>query len=76
MANMHYDPLFERKRQILPRIIERELTPRQRQVILLYYTDSLTDDAISIKLGITKQAVTRLRRRAEKRIAHYLEYCG
>lgn len=76
VENMHYDPLFERKRQVLPTIIKEELTQRQRQVILLYYVHKQTDGQIANSLGITTASVKRLRRRAESRIAHYLRYCG
>lgn len=76
MANTHYDPLFEKKRQALPMIIRDELTPRQRQVILLFYVQKHSDTQIAEKLGVTTASVKRLRRRAEARIAHYLSYCG
>lgn len=76
MENTHYDPLFEKKRQALPRIIRDELTPKQRQVILLFYVQKHSDAQIAEKLGIAAASVKRLRRRAESRIAHYLTYCG
>lgn len=75
MANTHYDPLFEKKRAILPTIIAQELTQRQRQVIHLYYVEELSDAQTANKLGITPASAQRLRRRAESRIAHFLQYC-
>lgn len=75
VANMHYDPLFEKKRAILPTIIRQELTQRQQQVIQSYYVEELTDAQTAKKLGITSASAQRLRRRAEARIAHYLQYC-
>lgn len=75
MESIHYDPLFEKKRQILPTIIKEELTQRQKQVILLYYVHKQTDAQIAEKMGITAPSVQRTRRRAEDRIAHYLKYC-
>lgn len=76
MATTHYDPLFLRKRQVLPLIIRDELTRRQQQVILMYYNQKLTDTQIAEKLSITVPSVQRLRRRAEYRIAQCLRYCG
>ncbi len=76
VENIHYDPLFERKRKVLPMIIREELTARQRDIILRYYVEKQTDDQISQTLGITTPSVQRTRRRAEERIAHYLKYCG
>lgn len=76
MATTHYDPLFLRKRQMLPMIIRDELTNKQRQVILMYYTEKLTDAQIAEKLSVTVPSAQRLRRRAEYRIARCLRYCG
>ena len=76
MASTHYDPLFARKRQVLPIIIREELTPKQQQVIDLFYFQNLTDDQVAATLGITRSSAQRLRHRAEKVIAHYLRYCG
>lgn len=75
MANMHYDPLFQKKRAILPTIIRQELTQRQQQVIHFYYVEELSDAQIANKLDITPASAQRLRRRAESRIAHFLQYC-
>lgn len=76
MGNIHYDPLFEKKRQMLPTIIQEELTQRQREVILLFYVQKQTDAQIAGRIGITTPSVQRTRRRAEARIAHYLKYCS
>ena len=76
MATTHYDPLFLRKRQVLPMIIRDELTRKQQQVILMYYTKNLTDAQIAETLSITVPSAQRLRRRAEYRIARCLRYCG
>lgn len=75
MESIHYDPMFDKKRRILPTIIKEELTQRQKQVILLYYVQKQTDAQIAEKMGITTPSVQRTRRRAEERIAHYLKYC-
>lgn len=75
VANTHYDPLFEKKRALLPTIIAQELTQRQQQVIHLFYVEELNDAQVAKKLGITPASAQRLRRRAEARIAHFLQYC-
>lgn len=75
VESMHYDPLFEKKREMLPVIIRNELTGRQQLVIELYYQKELGEDEIAGRLGITRTSVQRLRHRAEERIAHYLQYC-
>ncbi len=76
MENTHYDPLFEKKRKILPLILQDELTARQRLVIQEYYAKKQTTAQIAEKLGITPSAVLRVRQRAEKRIEQCLRYCG
>lgn len=76
MENTHYDPLFEKKRKILPLILQDELTARQRLVIQEYYAKKRTTAQIAETLGITPSAVLRVRQRAEKRIEQCLRYCG
>ena len=76
MENIHYDPEFLRKRDMLPGIIKNELTDRQRLVIVGYYEQQSTTREIARELGITTSAVLRLRKRAEARIARYLRYAG
>ncbi len=75
MENTHYDPLYSKKRKMLPIIIRQELTEKQRQVILLYYVKKQTDQQIALALGIAPASAQKTRRRAEQRIAHYLSYC-
>lgn len=76
MENIHYDALFEKKRKILPLIIQNELTDHQRRIIEEYYVHKRTTGQIAEKLGITVSAVLRVRHRAEKRIEQCLRYCG
>lgn len=76
MENIHYDPLFERRKKALPLILRQELTLRQRMVIEEYYVNQKSTAEIAGKLGITPSAVLRLRQRAERRIAQCLMYCG
>lgn len=74
MQNIHYDPEFLRKRDMLPEIIKNELTARQRCVIGGYYLRQATTKEIAEDMGISASAVLRLRKRAEARIARFLRY--
>ena len=58
----------------LRRATERELTPRQRQVLELYYGRQLSVTYISSLLGVAPSTVSRTLRRAEERLRHHLEY--
>lgn len=75
MSTIHYDPAFLKKRDLLPRIIQEELTEKQRLVIQSYYLRDATTAQIAQTMGITASAVLRLRKRAEARIAKCLRYC-
>ena len=72
----HYDPLYERRRQVLPLILRDELTQRQRLVIEEFYVKQKSTAQVAKALGISPSAAYRLRQRAEQRIAQCLRYCG
>lgn len=76
MESIHYDALFERKKKILPLILQDELTNRQRLIIEEYYVHNSSTKQIAQKLGVTPSAVLRVRQRAEQRIEQCLRYCG
>lgn len=76
MENIHYDALFEKKRKVLPLIMQEELTAHQRKIIEEYYVHKRTTREIAERLGLTASAVLRVRQRAEKRIEQCLRYCG
>ena len=52
---------------------EHLLTPRQREVVRLYYREQLQQKEIGIILGITQQAVNDALDRARRRIGEFLK---
>lgn len=63
-----------RLRRILLKVINNELTPRQKEIIMLYYYKGTDTVKISQKLGITPQAVSAVMARARMRIYRILQY--
>ncbi len=60
--------------QRLRRVIERELTQKQREIILAYYFQDKTIPEIAAERGIQKSSVSRCLKRAEKRVRLCLRY--
>lgn len=60
--------------QRLRRVIERELTPKQRETILAYYFQDMTIEQIAQKRGVNKSTVCRCLKRAEDRVRRCLRY--
>ena len=60
--------------QRLRRVIERELTQKQREIILAYYFQDKTIPQIAAERGIHKSSVSRCLHRAEKRVRLCLRY--
>lgn len=58
----------------LQRAMEQELTPRQHQIVELYYGHGLPVTRIGEALGVTPSTVSRTLRRAKDRLRRYLEY--
>ena len=61
-------------RKILLNVINNELTPRQKEIIVLYYFKNTDTVAISKLLGITPQAVSALMKRARLKMYRILQY--
>ena len=55
-------------------MIATELTPRQREVILLRYYDGLRVGEIAEQLGIDHSSVSKLLDRAHRRIYRHMRY--
>lgn len=68
------DESGNRLRRILLKVINNELTPRQKEIIMLYYYKGTDTVKISQKLGITPQAVSAAMARARMRIYRILQY--
>ena len=60
--------------QRLRRVIERELTPKQRDTILAYYFQDKNIPEIAAERGIHKSSVSRCLHRAENRVRRCLRY--
>lgn len=58
----------------LRRAIEEELTPRQREVLLLYYFEGMLQPEIASHLGINKSSVSRTIKRARERLKKSLHF--
>lgn len=60
--------------QRLRRVIEQELTPKQREILLAYYFQDQDIPTIARERGIHKSSVSRCLKRAEKRVRLCLKY--
>ena len=65
---------LERLRRNLRRAREQELTPRQREILALYYDRGLKMPQIARKLGINRSTVSRTVKRAKERLYRCLRY--
>lgn len=64
----------QKLRKILLKVIKNELTPRQKEIIMLYYFKGIDSVQIGKQLGITPQAVSAAMSRAKMRIFRILQY--
>lgn len=60
--------------QRVKRVIERELTQKQREILLAYYFQDKDIPTIARERGIYKSSVCRCLKRAEKRVRMCLKY--
>lgn len=60
--------------QRIRRVIDQELTQKQREIILAYYFQDKSIPEIAAERGIHKSSVCRCLQRAEKRVRMYLKY--
>ena len=65
---------LERLRRNLRQPRERERTPRQRQLLELYYDRGMTIPQIAGELGLNRSTVSRTLRRARDRLYRCLRY--
>lgn len=65
---------LERLRRNLRQAREQELTPRQRQLLALYYDQGMTIPQIAEELGLNRSTVSRTLRRAKARLYRCLRY--
>ena len=67
--------LLTRLRQNLRRARQQELTPRQQQVLTLYYDQGMNMTQIAQTLGVNCSTVSRTIRRAKQWLYRCLRYC-
>lgn len=65
---------LERLRRNLRQARERELTPRQSQVLSLYYDRGMNIPQIAGELGLNRSTVSRTLHRAKDRLYRCLRY--
>ena len=65
---------LDRLRRGLRRAREQELTPRQRQLVSLYYDQGMNIPQIAEELGLNRSTVSRTLRRAKARLYRCLRY--
>lgn len=65
---------LERLRRNLRRAREQELTPRQSQMLELYYDQGMSIPQIAGELGLNRSSVSRTLRRARDRLYRCLRY--
>lgn len=68
------DEQLSRLRRNLRLAREQELTPRQRQLLAMYYDQGLSMPQIAARLGINRSTVSRIIRRAKDRLYRCLRY--
>lgn len=64
----------QKLRRVLLKVINNELTARQKEIIMLYYFKDMDIISISRRLDITPQAVSGVMARARVRIFRILQY--
>lgn len=64
----------EKMKKIMIKVINNELTPRQKQMIMLYYFKGIDIVKIGKMLDVTPQAVSAVLKRARLRIHRYMKY--
>lgn len=73
-GNGDNDEQIERLKRNLAKAREVVLTPRQKEVVALYYDKELTQGQISLQLGLTRSTVSRTLQRARKRLYDALRF--
>ncbi len=78
-ADLMQAPITNRERltvvcRALHEAVETELTPRQREVIVMRYFEKRSGKEIAEILGLNPSTVCRIRQRAEQRLQHALRF--
>ena len=73
MAPDNDQELTQLKRNLI-RALKEDATPRQREVLTLYYAQGLNMREIGERLGVDKSTVSRTIKRGERRLQRCLRY--
>ena len=65
---------LDRVKRNLVRALRQDVTPRQRQVLLLYYAERMNMREIGERLGVNKSTISRTIKRGEARLRRCLRY--
>ena len=65
---------MSRVKRTLLRALREDVTPRQREMLLLYYGEQLNMRQIGTRLGVDKSTVSRTIKRGERRLQRCLRY--
>lgn len=65
---------LQRVRRNLLRALREDVSPRQREMLLLYYGENLNMREIGERLGVDKSTVSRTIKRGETRLRRCLRY--
>ncbi len=68
------DDSVKRLKKLLLNVINNELTPRQKEIIVLYYFKNTNIVTIARQLGVTPQAVSAVISRAKIRMYKIIKY--
>lgn len=63
-----------RLRRVLLKVINNELTTRQKEIVMLYYFKGMSTVEIGKRMGITQQAASAVLVRARLRLFRILRY--
>ncbi len=58
------------------KVVDEELTQRQKQMVQLYYIRQMNMPEIALELGVSPSCVSRTISRGRQRITKYLKYNG
>lgn len=61
-------------KKLLLNIINNELTPRQKEIIMLYYFQGIDTVTIAKESGVSPQSVSAVMSRARKRLYRIMRY--
>lgn len=71
--NTNSDELFRLKKNLVT-ALKHDVTPRQRQMLALYYGEGMNMRQIGTLLGVNKSTVSRTVKRGEQRLRRCLRY--